>query len=211
MIHSLQYRRTTDRRSLHGQSVQGFTIIEIIFAVAILTLITLNVSMVMKTSSDTFQSGVLQKVIDEQAELSMDRISRAIMSSSENDLNPIKQAPLSTPQLDYQTCLGYQDGLPVYGELERIKYIAEQGSIVWSQKPGDPDERTVVWSNWVPASLDGESPNGIDDNGNGLVDEQGLSFDTVGPKVNIRMTLRRTDPKGHIFKATMNNTVTCRN
>ncbi|MFN0206957.1 MAG: hypothetical protein ACKVS6_11700 [Planctomycetota bacterium] len=165
----------------------------------------------MKTSTDTIQSGVLQKVVDEQADLSMDRITRAIMSSSETDLNPIKKAPLNTPTLEYQTCLGYQDGQPVWGDKERIKYVEEQGSIIWSQNWDMPEARTVVWTNWVPTSLEGESPNGLDDNGNGLVDEQGLSFDSVGPKVNIRMTLKRTDPHGRVYKATLNNTVTCRN
>lgn len=190
---------------------KGFSTLELVFAVAILVLISLNMSMVLRTSNDAFASGVLQKVIGEQAEQTMDRISLAVMASTATDLNPVKASPLNSARLEYKTCLGYQDGQLVMGELERIEYVQQQGTVVWSQNPDASQAHKVVWSSWVPKNLDGEDANGIDDNGNGLVDEPGLSFDSTGPKVNIRLTLRRTDKAGKVYKTTLNNTVTCRN
>lgn len=189
----------------------GFTVVEIVFALTILVLISLNMSMIMRTSNDAFASGMLQKVVSEQAEQTMDRIALAVMASSEQDLNPVKQAPLNSPCLEYQSCLGYQDGQLVMGDLERIELIQQNGSVVWSKAPEKPQSQSVVWTNWVPHNLDGEIANGVDDNHNGLVDESGLSFDSTGPKVNIRLTVIRKDANGVAFKTTLNNTVTCRN
>jgi prepilin-type N-terminal cleavage/methylation domain-containing protein len=189
----------------------GFTIVELVFAAAILGLLSLNLAMVLRTSSSAFETGVFRKVIDDQAELTMDRISLAVMASAEKDLYPISVAPMNTPRLDYQICLGFQDGQLVMGDTERIEYVPLNGLVVWSQNPNSTDTRSVVWSSWVPNNLDGELVNGLDDNGNGLIDEQGLSFDSSGGKVNIHLTLERKDSKGVIFKRTLVNTVTCRN
>jgi type II secretory pathway pseudopilin PulG len=189
----------------------GFTIVEMVFAAAIMGLLSLNLAMVLRTSSNAFEAGVLRKLVDDQAELTMDRISLAVMASSEQQLYPPAAAPFNTPTLDYQTVLGFQDGILVMGDLERIQFVQQSGSVLWMQNPNSTDPRSVVWANWVPTSLDGEILNGIDDNGNGLIDEKGLSFDYTGPKVNIRLTLERKDTNGMIFKRTMANTVTCRN
>jgi prepilin-type N-terminal cleavage/methylation domain-containing protein len=189
----------------------GFTIIELVFAAAILALLSLNLAMVLRTSSNAFETGVFKKVIDDQAELTMDRISLAVMASAEKDLYPVTVAPLNTPRLDYQTCLGFQDGQLVMGDIERIEYVPTNGLIVWSQNPSSPDARSVVWSSWVPNNLEGEMANGLDDNGNGLIDEQGLSFDSSGPKVRILLTLERKDSNNVTYRRTLASTVTCRN
>jgi hypothetical protein len=176
-----------------------------------LTLIGLNIGMVMRTSSSALTTGIMSRVIDEQADLTMQRVSFALMGASAEALNPALTSPNSTQQIEYQTCIGFENGLPVLGDVERIEYLGEANTVVWRQNPGVVNERSVVWSQWVPTSLDGEVPNALDDNGNGLVDEPGLCFDSLGPKVNIRLTLSRKDSQGHLHKRTLVNTVTCRN
>jgi hypothetical protein len=141
----------------------------------------------------------------------MQRISFALMGASADQLAPALASPLSTEKIDFQSCIGFDNGNEVLGDVERIEYIGAANTILWTQNPGVANERSVVWSQWVPNSLDGEQPNYLDDNGNGLVDEPGLCFDSLGPKVNVRLTLSRKDSQGHLHKRTIVNTVTCRN
>lgn len=195
------------------RSQGGFTIVEVACASAIAGLIAVNLAMVMRASAAAYETGVLKKLVDEQAEMTMDRIALAVMSSSEQELYPVVSSPLCSPRIDYQTCLGVQDGALVMGDLERIEYVEQPsaGTVVWTESPGSSASRSVVWSSWVPRFLEGETPNGADDNGNGLVDEAGLTFDSSGPKVHIRLTVERKDEKGQLFRRTLASTVTCRN
>lgn len=195
----------------HNRSLRGFTTVEILFAASILVLIAVNVSMVMKSSGEAYKTGVLRRVIDDQADLTMDRISFAVMSSSADEIFPVLQAPNSTHRLDYQTILGVTNGNLVLADPERIEHFSGSGSIVWSRNPDTPEALKAVWTQWVPINLEGEKSNGFDDNSNGLVDEPGLSFDSSGPKVNIHLTLERKDKDGQFFRKTVKQTVTCRN
>ena len=87
-----------------------------------------------------------------------------------------------------------ENGAVVWGDPEEISGANAQ--VVWSQNPGDPDERRVVWSNVVRPFLEGEIQNGTDDNQNGLIDEKGLNFTLQGNRVTIRLTLERARNAG---------------
>ncbi len=69
----------------------------------------------------------------------------------------------------------------------------------------------VVWNGItlceVAPFLEGEIPNGMDDNGNGLIDERGLSFTFDRHSVRIRLTTQaRVD--GELRVQTVETTVT---
>jgi hypothetical protein len=65
--------------------------------------------------------------------------------------------------------------------------------------------------NWVRELLEGELPNGLDDNGNGLIDESGLSFEIDGDTITIRLTLERFDAEGTLITRTVETAVTLKN
>ncbi len=97
------------------------------------------------------------------------------------------------------------------GTPERIEFQAGSGKIVWKRDPGAPEEMQTVWTRWVPDYLQGETPNGLDDNGNGLADEEGLAFNLESSQVFIRLTLERTDSKNVQYVRTNGRRATCRN
>ena len=88
---------------------------------------------------------------------------------------------------------------------------ADKNRVVWSEDPGSARERRIVWSDWARRLLAGELPNGRDDNDNGLIDEQGLSFDLDGNSIVIRLTLERSGADGVLVARTLEARVTCRN
>ena len=99
----------------------------------------------------------------------------------------------------------------MWSDQERIGLADNHTQLVWSQNPGKDEELRVVWCNLVGRYLEGELANGTDDNGNELIDEQGLSFSLQGDQVSIRLTLERQGPDGSFVQKTVETTVTCRN
>ena len=71
--------------------------------------------------------------------------------------------------------------------------------------------QTTVLARFVREYLEGEVPNGKDDNGNGLVDEMGLSFDSIGMVWTVRLTLERRDANGNLCTQTVQTAVKMRN
>jgi prepilin-type N-terminal cleavage/methylation domain-containing protein len=189
----------------------GFTLIEIVIALAILAMVAANVLMVTRSSSKAYESGASQSSLDIQLDRTMDRIALAVMAARLGSLDPPNPVPLWTDHLTFDQSKGYQNGLPVVGDLEEIELVPGPEQIVWKERPGAPDERKVVWTNWVRDYFKDEILNGIDDDLNGLADETGLCFTVDGNRVTIRLTLQREGPDHTILKRTRETTVTCRN
>ena len=109
----------------------------------------------------------------------MDRISLAVMSASSDEITPKMASPTFTDHVEYTVSLGVKaSGEEITGEVEKItweNFPGRPGRIVWYENEGAPDERSVVWSNWVPDLFMNEEVNGTDDNNNNLPDEGGLA------------------------------------
>lgn len=189
----------------------GFTLVEVLITLALIGLVFGNIFMVMDSSSKAFQAGVSSTDVEFQADRTLDRIALALMASSRDSLSPSAEAPLHSSSLTYETVLGIQDGAVVVGDPQRIEFTVLQGQVVWTENPALPGERSVVWTNWVREYLSGELPNGVDDNGNGLVDEKGLSFTVEGDRVAIRLALERQGQGGKPITIVRETVVTCRN
>ncbi|MEQ1892117.1 MAG: hypothetical protein ABL998_06210 [Planctomycetota bacterium] len=58
---------------------------------------------------------------------------------------------------------------------------------------------------------EGELDDGDDDNGNGLVDEEGLSFERTGGRLVIRLSLESLDSNGNSLVRTVQTSVRLRN
>ncbi len=199
------------RSTLHSNTRAGFTLVEICIALVLVGLVIANISMVMRSSSAAFAMKSSVGDLDAQADITLDRISLALMGSSPESVVPIQSAPLWSSQVEYQKNVGVQDGQPVWSAPERIEAVIPKRQVVWTQNPDQANERNVVWSNSVPDQLAGEKANGVDDNGNGLVDEAGLCFAFHGKTVEIELTLQRPGPDHRMLTRTVHTRVTCRN
>ena len=189
----------------------GFTLLEVLIALALVGLVIANVAMVMQTGTKAYQMESSLGDLEIQADRTLDRIALALMASSRESIDPSAQAPFHASAVNYEQSLGVEDGEPVFGPAERIEMTVQEGRVMWRERPEEPSERSVVWTNWVSAFLEGEVQNGLDDNGNGLIDETGLSFEVVGSRVTIRLTLEREMPDRSVRRISRETVVTCRN
>lgn len=190
----------------------GFTAIEIVVAVALSGLILGNVLLVLSDTRERLAIQDVAKDVDAEARRSLDRIAVQIMGAVRQQLYTQASAPLSADSINYTTVIGVQDGAPVISPPQRIAMTVESTSAVsWYQNPGSEQEKHVVWTRDLRSFCQGELPNGVDDNANGLVDEKGLSFEVDGPMVRITLTIERLGPDGKPVTKALETRVTCRN
>jgi len=189
----------------------GFTLIELMIAVSLLVLVVLNLTMALNAAVRTSDREATETALEDQAQIVLDRVGYAIMGCARDTLIPDAEPPLYSSDLRYQVHVGVEDGEVVWGDPERIWHVGGEDQVIWSQNPDEPQERRVVWSNLIRPLLEGEIINGIDDNGNGLIDESGLTFTMDRDSVTIRISLLREVEGGESITRTVETTVTCRN
>jgi prepilin-type N-terminal cleavage/methylation domain-containing protein len=199
----------------------GFTVIEICIALVIMSLILANVIMVTRTGGNAMRAEAFAESLEDDLNLTLDRIKLALMASSATSLEGVNIAPLGSNEISYSISLGLgAGGILVDSDPEKIEWTStgeETGTVIWTQNPDLAEERSVVWSNWVPRVHDDEIDANIkDDNGNGLNDENGLAFTLVEDEerlteVIIHLTIERTNPNGKQVPIHRKVNITCRN
>ena len=199
------------RTPIHS-SRAAFSMLEILLAVALLGVLVQKAVMIINGAMTVSSTDTVDTAMDDQARLVLRRMGFAIMGSQRDSLNPASEQPLDSSEIRYQVHLGLQDGEVVWSDPEKIALSElDDSQLFWTRNPDAPEERRIVWTNMVAPYLEGELPNGMDDNGNGLIDEKGLSFVVERNAVTIRLTLERMGPDGQRFTKTVETTVTCRN
>jgi prepilin-type N-terminal cleavage/methylation domain-containing protein len=197
--------------STRRRAAAGFTLIELMIVLALAAIVLFKAGVVVSQASRTVQRDSSEMVLEDRARLVLDQIAYAVMGANRRALVPENTVfPLHTTDLRYQVSLGIEDGEVVWSDPELIELDQARSRVVWVDKPEMAGERRVVWSNLVRDLLEGEVVNGLDDNGNGLVDEEGLSFVIEDDHVTIRLSLARFGERGESTR-TVETTVTCRN
>ncbi len=188
----------------------GFTTIELMVALALLALVLLKAVIIMDATSSYSSDEATAIAVENQARQTLDRIAYAIMGSDRGTLDPGLESPSFSARIRYTVSLGVQDGEVVWDDPEEIATPPATSDLVWSKNPGAADERRVLWSRIVAPLLQGELQNGVDDNANGLIDEQGLTFVLDGNSVTITLTMAKPNRAGVPVPRTVTTTVTCR-
>lgn len=189
----------------------GFTLVELILSVALLAILAAKVGGALTAADRASTEATRRVVLEDQAHRVLSQIGMAIMGASRETLVPDRESPLSNSELRFQVILGLENGQVVWGDPELVGLSASGRQVFWSQNPDARETARIVWSQIAAPYLEGELPNGMDDNGNGLIDEKGLSFEVDRDAVRIRLTLESLDSDGSAIVETVETTVTCRN
>ena len=197
----------------------GFSLIEIAIGISIMGLLFVNVGMVTRTGGRAVRSGIFQQQIEDELEQVLDRSRFALMSSTANNLDPVFTAPLSNHEISFKSSLGFENGTLVESDPESLSWESGPnglGQMIWTQNPGEHNQRRIPWSKSVPTLHRGELSNEIDDNANGLYDETGVAFHVESQsdqevQVHIHLTIEKFDPDGKRVPTARSVNVTCRN
>ncbi len=188
----------------------GWTAIELALAAVLMTGVVTKAAFVVDSALGLAGDETASMHQEDQARTVMDRITLAVMGSDRGTLFP-QIEELHSNRIRYTFSLGIEDGEVVWSAPEEIRLDGERSSVEWRENPDAAEERRAVWTNLVSPLLEGETINGVDDNENGLVDEDGLSFVLEGERVVIRLTIRRLEVDGRRVEQTVERVVYCRN
>jgi len=189
----------------------GFTLIEVMIALVLIGLALTKLTLVMDEARRVHEEESISMALEDQALDLIDRIAYALYGADARKLTPFMVAPFPTSEVHFQISQGVEDGEPVWGDPEVIGLSADGQQVYWGQNVGQAGERIVVWANTVSEMLEDELLNGVDDNGNDLADELGLSFVMDGKSVTIRLSVERSQEDGSKIQVTRETMVTCRN
>lgn len=216
-----------------GRPTGGTTLLELVIATTVFTVFLLAVYGTLSTGTRAFDTGTTIADLEVRARRTVDRISVELASAGASTLVPSSAqlaAPLGSSSLTFQRLTGYEvdERKPQWGNPARVEFQPEpsdpsdgvdndrdgaidEGVVALVENAGLPTERTIILARDVREYLEGETPNGADDNGNGLIDERGLAFDLAGTNLRVHLTLERVDGEGHALLRTVTTSVTLRN
>lgn len=206
----------------------GLSLIEVLFATALIGLVLGSVAMAARRGSAAFRRSAANAALDAHAARALQRIVRELAGARGATLLPTPDPPFGSAALEYQLALGHAGGDVLWSAPARLAAELEPGElddgldddgdglvdehvVRMVRDVGLPGEQRVVLARGVRVLLEGELDNGADDNGNGLIDERGLSFDLVGGTLTVRLSVERLGPDGETMTRTLETSVMIRN
>jgi len=193
-----------------SRSRAGLTLVEVAVSFGLLGIVFSGLAMMLGQTNRAVQSGSAVMSLESRGSRTMHRIVDALRRADLASISAVPDAPFSSGAITFQKNLGYGESAVEWSTPHAIAVDAN-GVITISEDVGLASERATPWCSGVPALLEGEILNGIDDNGNGLSDEPGLCFTRTGSLLTIRFTLEGQTPEGVPLTRTWMTRVLCRN
>jgi len=216
----------------------GLTILEVTMASAFLMLVLGSLSAVTLSTQDSFNDGLSSARIESKAHRTVERVVKEILTAKRSglvpvasvmDLDVVGNAGFSTETLTFQQLKGLPGGGSDWTPNAEIRFehspteidngvdddgngLVDEGHVVWIIDQGLPSEKRVTLVRGVREYLEGEYPDGTnDENGNGLVDENGLTFTLHGKELTVSLSLESVDEDGTHRVRTVETTVYLKN
>jgi hypothetical protein len=208
----------------------GVSLVELLIATAILTVLLGGIGMLVLRGQGVFQQSLTNNDLEVQARRIVDRILLELMDADRSSLVLTPPAPFGASTIDYARGEGVVGGVLAVGATRRIRWrmldtevddgvdnnnngLIDEGRIeLLPDSVGAPGE-VIGLGSYVREYLEGETPDGADNNANGVVDERGLcmTYNAATQTVTVRVTLERFDPLGGLVTRTVENSAQIRN
>jgi hypothetical protein len=166
-------------------------------------------------TSDAFKEGSRAAALDTGLHRAVELIARELEDAVHETFVPLPTIPFGSNTLSFNAAQGYAGGLIVLGPPRRIAWerepselddgldndgdgLVDEGRVVWSELPGQPDERRRVLVSGVMELDQGEAADLVDEDDDGLIDEPGLVFVVEGDVLRVSITVQGVDEDGHV-------------
>lgn len=206
----------------------GFTIVELVIAMAVMTTTLLAIGLVFERASRSYEEGQIDRTLEAQAHRATDFVVRQFLDAGVGQIVAPPLAPLGASNITYQRAQGWNGAGVDWGGLLTLRLELEEGELDdgadnngngladerclwWIANEGQPDEERRLVTRWVRELAPGETANGADDDGNGLQDDGGLSFELQGNVLVVRLALERVAYRGRIASYATQTSVRLRN
>jgi len=206
----------------------GFTLTELVLAGAILAVTLGALTLFTTRSADALGQGALQGEVDARLRRTLARVTDELLPSGAAVLTPAAVKPAGSTTLTYRRSEGAVNGTIRWGAPQRLAFayetgeiddgldnnrngLVDEGVVVWTRDVGSPDEVSVILCHDVSEFAEGEVENDADDDGDGLVDERGFSFERTSSHVHVHLTLARLDAQRRLLTRALEVTLQPRN
>jgi prepilin-type N-terminal cleavage/methylation domain-containing protein len=203
---------------------QGFTLLEALIGVVIMAVVLGAGIVALDSGQRSFQQTVSKGIVNTDANRALNRIVKALTGARRTTL----LITAEREAVSFQSAEAWDAGMAVWtDDVElRLEYeageldngldddddgLVDECQVVLTRNVGQPDEQVVILVKGVREFLEGEEPDGDDDNGNLLEDERGLCFERQGDALVIRLTLERVHPEAGTNIRTLETVVALRN
>lgn len=213
---------------MRTHSREGFTLTEIIIALAIMGVVFSAALTAVDSAEGTVQQTVGRSVLNTKANRTLARIANRLTGAGAVALNSFPSLPDAADSIEYREVTGFNGTAPLWSEDRAIRLEYETGElnngidddgdglidecrVVAIRDEGGANEQRLILATRVAEFLDGEAPDLIDNNGNGLVDERGLCLTREGDVLTVRLTVLHPNNGGVIDARTSLTTIALRN
>lgn len=181
-------------RSPKLRAAAGLTLVELAVSCLVLALVFGSLGLALSSSRTAFERGSRTMSLEQDSGRALRRVTDALRGADAASLPLVPMSPLSSRWIDFQTQTGYDGKSWTWSSPRRIEFDVLDGTLGWNEDQGLPSQTRTVWARNVPALLEGETLNGADDNGNGLIDEAGFCVTREGDLLVLRLTVERDGP-----------------
>jgi len=212
-----------------ARSCAGTTLVEITISLAVFSIFSASAFLAVNASTQGYRTEAVAARLDTRSRRALDEACLRLRQADITSLTPTPvSAPASAWWIDFQRAEGYSNGSVDWSLTERLTFesdvtdpddgmdndgdgLVDEGRLVWIQSPNTSTEQRIVLCSSVSRTLEGEiAGNGLDDNGNGLIDERGFCIEFVGSRLVLRLTLEERDHLGNRMRRTVQRAVTPR-
>ncbi len=205
----------------------GFMLQELAINLAVTMILLGGLFVFLRTGIAGSQVTTARALLERNANHALHEITEALLPAGKATLSPAN-APLGSSFLDFQVPVAVMPTGPTWGPVTRIEFradpadpvdgkdndddgLVDEGEVVIRRGFGTANEVDTVLATNVARLALGETQNGADDNGNGLTDEGGLSFErNADGSVTVRLTVQ-VRRQGTLFSRAVETTVLPRN
>lgn len=206
----------------------GLSLLELVFALGIFITVAGGLSEILVTTAGTYGTGMKIATLDGDARRVVDRAAEELIGAGITTLVPAPAPPFGAGTVTFQKGKGFAGGAVVWGPVCRFDLrpsetdpddgadndgdgFVDEMELWLVRDVGAAAETEQLLVRGVSEWLEGEDANGIDDNGNGLVDEPGFSVVLEGTILTVRLSLHGRDARGRKLLRTVETTVVARN
>jgi len=189
---------------------RGLTLVETMISLTLLVLMLTGIESVLGSARRQYASGSRAMSLERRGAQALGRVVGALRAADPDSISVVPMAPLATSEITFQLNEGYEGQQVSWSPPVRIR-LEPDGRISRTDALGLPEERTGYWGHDIAPLLEGETLNGLDDNGNGLIDEPGLCVSRQGQLLSIALTLSVAAPGGAVQTHTWSTQLHCRN
>ncbi len=224
-------RRIHSNRSGLGRrsARSGFSLIELLIVMVMLAIMLGTLGVVSITGQSAYEQTTMLNDMDSRGARALARITEELTTISGTQMNPSPATNSGSSTINYVQAIGVVGGVPAWGPNNRIGAEYETGEvddgvdndgdglvdelmIVLTRDVGSASEKRVVLARGIAEWGDGEIPNNVaDDNGNGVVDEQGFNLHMVGDVITLRIWMQALDAENQVVVREIQDTVRLRN